>query len=74
MPRGGEHRLPFLHRTEAFGDAVDIEIGDRMLGKITLGKGLVLRPQPLGNLAHRRARQKPSATLVGEGVLDVARR
>ena len=45
-----------------------------MLGEIALAEVFVLGPQLLGNLAHRRPRQKPPAGLVGEGVLDVARR
>ncbi len=47
---------------------------DLRLGKIALQEVLVFGPQPLGDLAHRRPRQKPPARLVGEGVLDVARR
>ena len=41
MPPDCEHSLPFLSRTEAFGNAVNIEIGDRVLREIALGKGLV---------------------------------
>ncbi len=44
-----------------------------MLGEIALAD-LEFGPKPLGDLAHRRPRQKPPARLVGEGVLDVARR
>ena len=45
-----------------------------MFGEIALAEVFVLGPQLLGDLAHRRPRQKPLAGLVGEGVLDVARR
>ena len=45
-----------------------------MLRQVALGEGLVFRPQPLADLAHRRARQQPAAALVLEGVLDVAGR
>ena len=45
-----------------------------MLGEIALAEVLVLGPKFLGDLAHRRPRQKPSARIVGERVLDVARR
>ncbi len=69
-----EHRFAPLARMQPLGDAVDEQIDDRVLGKIALGKGFVLRPQPFGDLAHRRPRQKSLAGLVAEGVLDVARR
>ena len=45
-----------------------------MLGEIALAEVFVLCPQLLGDLAHRCPRQKPPAGLVGERVLDVARR
>jgi len=53
------------------GDAVDEQVDDGVPGKIALA-GLVFGP--LGDLVHRRPRQKLSARLVGEGVFDVARR
>ena len=58
----------------AAGDAVDEQIDDGVLGKIALAEVLIFGPQTLGDLAHRRPRQKPSARLVGESILDVARR
>jgi hypothetical protein len=54
-----------------FGEA---SVDDGVLGKIAFAEALVLGPQPLGDLAHRRPLQKPSARLVSERVLDVARR
>ena len=45
-----------------------------MLGEIALAEVFVLGPQLLGDLAHRRPRQKPPAGLVGKRVLDVAGR
>jgi len=71
---GGEHRFAPLARRQPLGDAVDEQIDDVMLGKITLAKGLILRPQPFRDLAHRRPRQQSLGRLVGERVLDVARR
>src|SRR5262245_49759698 len=44
------------------------------LGQIAFAEGLVLRPQPLGDLAHCRTGQQPAAALVPEGVFDVAGR
>jgi hypothetical protein len=70
----GKDSLAPLTRPKPLGDAVDEHVDDCVLGKITLGELFVSGPQPLGDLAHRRPRQKPSARLVGEGVLDVARR
>jgi hypothetical protein len=71
---GGQNRLTPLARPQPLGDAVDEQIDDGVLGEIALAEILVFDPQPLGDLAHRRPRQKPLARLVGEGVLDVARR
>ena len=71
---GGQNRLAPLARPKPLGDAVDEQVDDGVLGKIALAEVLVLGPQRLGDLAHRRPRQKPSAGLVGERVLDVARR
>jgi len=65
---------PSLKGTKPLGDAVDEQVDDAVLGEIALAEVLVFGPQPLGDLAHRRPRQKPPACLVGEGVLDVARR
>jgi transposase len=50
------------------------KVGHRVFGQVTLAEVFVLGPQLLGDLAHRRPRQKPSARLVGERVLDGARR
>ena len=71
---GGQNRFSPLARSQPLGDAVDEQIGDRMLGEIALSEVFVLGPQLLGDLAHRRPRQKSPTGLVGEGVLDVARR
>ena len=73
-PPGGQNRFSPLARTQPLGDAVDEQVGDRVLGEIALAEVFVLGPQLLGDLAHRRPRQKPPVGLVGEGVLDVARR
>ena len=40
---------------------------------LATGKRLVLRPQPLGDLAHRRAAQQAAPALIGEHRLDVPR-
>ena len=55
-------------------NAVDKQVGHRVFGEIALAEVFALGPQLLGDLAHRRPRQKPLAGLVGESVLDVARR
>ena len=67
-------RLAPLTRPEPLGDAVDEQVDDGVLGKIALAEAFVFGPQPFGDLAHRSPRQKPAAPLVGERVLDVARR
>ena len=46
----------------------------RRAPKDRVPESAVLGPQTLGDLAHRRPRQKPSTRLVGERILDVARR
>jgi len=73
-PPGGQNRFSPLARTQPLGDAVDKQVGHRVFGEIALAEVFVLGPQLLGDLAHRRPRQKPLAGLVGESVLDVARR
>src|SRR5215207_5676649 len=45
-----------------------------MLTEVSGCERLVLSPQPLGNLAHRRAAQQMTACFVGERVLDIPRR
>ena len=71
---GRQHRLAGLTRPQPLGDAVDEEVDDPVLGQIAAREPLVFRPQPFGDLAHRCPRQQPPAVLVGEGILDVARR
>jgi hypothetical protein len=73
-PPGGQNRFSPLARTQPLGDAIDKQVGHRMFGEIALAEVFVLGPQLLGDLAYRSPRQKPPAGLVGEGVLDVARR
>ena len=58
---GGDHRLARLAGAQPLGDAVDIEVDDRVLRQVALRERLVFRPQPLADLAHRRARQQPAA-------------
>jgi hypothetical protein len=45
------------------GGAVDEQVDDGALGKIALAEGLIFRPQPFADLAHRRSRQQPLARL-----------
>ncbi len=73
-PPGGQNRFSPLARTQPLGDAVDKQVGHRVFGEIALAEVFVLGPQLLGDLAHRRPRQKPPAGLVGKRVLDVAGR
>jgi hypothetical protein len=73
-PPRGQYRLAPLARPKPLGDAVDEQVDDGVLRKIAFAEILVFGPQPFGDLAHRRSRQKPSARLVGERILDIARR
>ncbi len=61
-----------MARSDAFGDAVDEQIGDVIFAEVPGRELLIVRPQPLADLRHRRARQQQPAALVLEGVLDVA--
>jgi hypothetical protein len=70
----GDHRLARLAGTQPLGDTVDIEVDDRVLRQVALAEGLVFRPQPLADLAHRGARQEAATARVLEGILDVASR
>jgi hypothetical protein len=44
----------------------------QILVRAVTAESRAIRPPAPGDLAHHRARQKPSAALVGEGVLDFA--
>ena len=44
----------------------------QILVRAVTAESRAMRPPAPGDLAHHRARQKPSAALVGEGVLDFA--
>ena len=57
-PPGGQNRFSPLAQTQPLGDAVDEQVGDRVLGEIALAEVFVLGPQLLGDLAHRRAATK----------------
>lgn len=54
---GGQNRLALLTGADAFGDAVDKQIGDLVFAKIARGELLVVRPQPLADLADHGLRQ-----------------
>jgi hypothetical protein len=56
------------------GNPVDKQISHREFRQIAAGKRLVLGPQPLGDLADRRAAQQAAAIRTGKHRLDVARR
>jgi hypothetical protein len=71
---GGHHRLTRLASTKPLGNAVDEQVDDPMLAEVSRRERLVLSPQPVRNLAHRRAAQQTTACIVGERVLDVPRR
>ena len=73
MPQG-QHRFARLALVQPLGDAVDEQADDLELRQVAAGKGLVLRPQPLGDLAHCSAAQQWLAGLVGEQPLNVAGR
>ena len=59
---------------QPLGNPVDKQIGDLEFRQIAAGERLILRPQPLGDLADRRAAQQAAAIGVGKHRLDVARR
>ena len=69
---GRQHRLAPLTRPDALGNAVHEQVGDVVLRQIPLGELLVVRPLPLTDLGHRRARQQQPTALVPESILDVA--
>ena len=69
---GREHRLAQLARSQALGDAVDEQVGDVVLGEVPAGKGLVLGPQPLAQLAHCGPAQERPAVAIGKDIGDVA--
>ena len=71
---GGDHGLTRLTGAQPLGNSIDIEVDDPILGQIALDKSLVLRPQPFGDLAHRRAREQPTPAFVRKRVLDVTGR
>jgi hypothetical protein len=71
---GSQHSLTPLAWPKPLSDSVDEQVDDGVLRKIAFAEILVFGPQTLGDLAHRRPRQKPSTRLVGERILDVARR
>ena len=68
---GGDNRFTRLAGAQPLGNPVDIEVDDPILGQIALDKILVLRPQPFGDLTHRRARQQPTPAFVRKRILDV---
>ena len=51
--------------------ALSDDLRQILVRAVTAESRAMRRPAP-GDLAHHRARQKPSAALVGEGVLDFA--
>ena len=59
---------------QPLGNPVDKQVSDREFRQIAAGKRLVLGPQPLGDLADRRAAQEAAAIRTGKHRLDVARR
>ena len=71
---GRQHGLARPAQMQPLGNAIDKQVGDREFRQITAGKRLVLRPQPLGDLAHRGAAQQAAAIDIGKHRLNVARR
>ncbi len=59
---------------QPLGNAVDEQINHCELRQIAAGKPLVLGPQPLGDLADRRAAQQAAAIRTDKHRLNVARR
>src|SRR5512147_87043 len=71
---GGHHRLAPLPRADPLSDPVDEQISDAVFAEIARLEGLVVLPQLLAHLRHRRLRKQKPARLVLESVLDVAHR
>jgi len=57
---------------QPLGDPVDEQVGDLELRQIAARKRLVLRPQPLRDLANRCPAQQRLAGIIGKQRLDVA--
>ena len=52
---GRQDRFPLLTGPDAFGNAVDEQVGDVVFAQVPACKLLVVRPQPLADLRDRRA-------------------
>src|SRR2546426_2876612 len=62
-----EYRLARQPGVQAFGDAVDEEVGDGEFTEVAAGECFVLLPQPLGHLADGGATQHARAAGIAEG-------
>ena len=71
---GRQHRLPLLAGTQSLGDAVDEQIGDLVFAEIPALEDLIVLPELLAHLGHRRLGQQEAAALVPKGILDIAHR
>jgi len=71
---GRHDGLAPLTGADALGDAVDEQVDDLVLAQVPRGEVLVVPPQLLAELGHRRARQQPPPVVGAKGVLDVAHR
>lgn len=69
---GRQHRLAGLAQMQPLGDPVDEQIQQVELRQIATRERLVILPQPLAELAHRRLAEQQTPLVVGEGRLDVA--
>lgn len=61
-------------RPDALGNAVHEEVGDVECAQIPGNEVLVVCPQPLADLRHRRSGQQQPSRLVLESIFDIAHR
>jgi hypothetical protein len=70
-PPGTEHRFAGHPGVQSLRHAVDEQVGHPELAQIPGREGLVLLPEPLGDLAHGRPAQQALAVAVPEGGLNI---
>jgi hypothetical protein len=71
IPPGAEHRFAGHPGVQPLRHAVDEQVGHHELAQIASREGLVLEPEPLGDLAHGRPAQEAPAVTAPEGGLDI---
>ena len=71
---GGQNRLAPLTWADPLGDPIDEQICDVVLSEIAALEGLIVLPELLADLGDRGPREQQPASLVLEGIFDVAHR